>query len=95
MTIEITVKTKQKISKVEKIDDKTYKVFVKSTPTQNKANIEIVKLLSDYFNVAKSNIKIKLGGKLSVLSNPAFSKSPMDFIMFLILSKASLSSLAL
>ena len=61
MIIEITVKTKQKTSKVEKIDDKTYKVFVKSTPTQNKANIEIVKLLSDYFNVAKSDIKIKLG----------------------------------
>lgn len=61
MIIEITVKTKQKISKVEKIDERTYKVFVKSPPTQNKANVEVVKLLSEYFNVAKSDIKIKLG----------------------------------
>lgn len=61
MIIEIIVKTKQKISKVEKIDDRTYKVFVKSSPIQNKANAEIVKLLSEYFDVAKGNIKIKLG----------------------------------
>ncbi len=61
MIIEIIVKTKQKTSKVEKIDERTYKVFVKSPPTQNKANIEVVKLLSEYFNVAKSDIKIKLG----------------------------------
>lgn len=65
MIIEIVVKTKQKISKVEKIDNIHYKVFVKSSPIENKANREVIKLLSKYFDIPKSNITIKLGSKNS------------------------------
>ncbi len=61
MIIEASVKTKQKESRVEKIDEKTYKLFIKSSPIQNKANLEIIKLLSKYFNIPQSSINIKLG----------------------------------
>ncbi len=61
MTIEVLVKTKQKSSKVEKIDESHYKIFVKSSPIQNKANEEVIKLLSEYFDISKANVRIKLG----------------------------------
>ena len=65
MTIQITVKSNQKISKVEKTEEGEYKVFVKSSPIENKANIEVIKVLSEYFDIPKSSIKIKLGLKSS------------------------------
>lgn len=61
MIIEIVVKTKQREQRIEKIDDTHYKVFVKSSPIQNKANLEILNLLSEYFDIPKSSIRIKLG----------------------------------
>lgn len=63
MIIETIVKTKQKTSKVEELEDGTYKIYVKASPIDGKANIEIVKLLSKYFKVPQSNINIKLGKK--------------------------------
>lgn len=65
MTIQITVKSNQKVSKVEKIEKGEYKVFVKSSPIENKANIEVIKVLSKYFDIPKSSIKIKPGLKSS------------------------------
>jgi len=61
MTISIKVKTKQQKSKVEKLEDSSYLVSVKALPDKNKANVEIVNLLSEYFNVTKSQIEIKSG----------------------------------
>lgn len=61
MTISIKVKTKQQKSKVEKLEDGTYLVSVKALPDKNKANVEIINLLSEYFNVTKSQIEIKSG----------------------------------
>lgn len=61
MIIEIIVKTKQKTSKVEKIDDTHYKVSVKSSPIENKANVEVIKILSEYIGISKNRIRIKLG----------------------------------
>lgn len=61
MTISIKVKTKQQKSKVEKLEDSSYLVSVKALPDKNKANIEIINLLSKYFNVTKSQIEIKSG----------------------------------
>ena len=61
MTISIKVKTKQQKSKVEKLEDSSYLVSVKALPDKNKANIEIINLLSEYFNVTKSQIEIKSG----------------------------------
>ena len=49
---------------MQPIDNKTYiKVSVNSKPIENKANIELMKVISEYFNVPKSNIEIKRGSK--------------------------------
>lgn len=61
MKIELNVKTKQRFSKVEMRDDGAVNVFVKSSPIENKANLEIVRLLSKYYSIPKSNIFIKTG----------------------------------
>jgi hypothetical protein len=63
MTIETIIKTKQKTSHIEKLENGTYKIYVKASPIEGKANIEIIKLLSKYFKVPQSNINIKLGKK--------------------------------
>ena len=52
MKIELDVKTQQKFSKVEMRGDGIVNVFVKSSPIDNKANVEIVELLSEYYNAS-------------------------------------------
>lgn len=61
MKIELNVKTQQRFSKVEMGDNGVMNVFVKSSPIENKANLEIVRLLSKYYSIPKSNIFIKTG----------------------------------
>lgn len=63
MKIELNVKTQQKVSKVEMRDNGIMNVFVKSSPIENKANAEIIKLLSEYYDIPKSSISIKTGKK--------------------------------
>ena len=65
MIINVKVKTssgKQEVVKEDKEDKKvgedSYIVYLKSAPENNKANVELVKLLQRYF---KSEIKIKSG----------------------------------
>jgi len=64
MKINVKVKTNAKENKVEKIDDKIYKVFVIESPKEWKANDAIIELLADYFDVSKSNVEI-IRGKTS------------------------------
>lgn len=63
MKIELNVKTQQRFSKIEMRDDGIVNIFVKSSPIENKANLEIVKLLSEYYVIPKSSISIKTGRK--------------------------------
>ncbi|MCF7834268.1 MAG: DUF167 domain-containing protein [Candidatus Pacebacteria bacterium] len=78
MLIKIKVKTRAKTNKIEKVQDtennlhkstpqdkdiEEYLVSVKALPVKNKANEEIFKILSKYFKVPKSNIKILRGEK--------------------------------
>jgi len=65
MIIEAIVKTKQRESKIEMLENGVYKISVKSLPIENKANIEIIKMVSKYFNVAQKNISIKTGKNTS------------------------------
>ncbi len=57
----INIKTKPNSSqpKLEKISDNEYKAYIKSPPENNKANIELINLLSREFKIPVSNIKIK------------------------------------
>ncbi|MEK6873763.1 MAG: DUF167 domain-containing protein [Nanoarchaeota archaeon] len=59
----ISVKVKPKSGKQEmiKIDDNMYLVYLKSEPEDNKANIELISLVSKYFNTNHSNVIIKRG----------------------------------
>ena len=68
MIINVKVKTssgKQEVVKEDKMNEKdkrvgedSYIVYLKSAPENNKANVELVKLLQRYF---KSEVKIKSG----------------------------------
>lgn len=49
-------------NKVEKISEGDYKVWLTAPPVDGEANEQLVKILSDYFKVSKSLVKIA-GGK--------------------------------
>lgn len=61
MLIQIKVKTKQKEASVEKVENNLYLIKVKSLPIEGKANLEVIDLLAKYFEVKKSQVKIKTG----------------------------------
>ncbi len=61
MRIFVKVKPNSKVEKVEKIDEVHFVVSVKAPPVEGKANEALIKLLSDYFNIPKGNIKIVSG----------------------------------
>ncbi len=61
MIIETKVITNAKNPQVIKINDGFYKIKVVSVAEKGKANDELIKLLSQKFNVAKSKIEIIKG----------------------------------
>lgn len=61
MKITIIAKPNSKIEKIEKINDNTYKVYIKAQPIENKANRRIIELLAKYFDVPKSDVSILTG----------------------------------
>lgn len=63
MLVEVRVKTGTSQLKVEKFDSNKYFVWLNKKPTDNEANEQLVNLLKDYFNVAKSNIVVVKGLK--------------------------------
>jgi len=63
MKIVVEVKLHAKVSKIQKLDGETYRVFVKSAPIEGKANEEIISLLAKYFNIPKSSVDIVKGTK--------------------------------
>lgn len=62
MKIFITVKTKARQAKIEKSEN-GYTAHVREQPFENRANRALIKLLSEYFNVPKSDITIVSGAK--------------------------------
>ncbi len=60
MTIKIKVKPKSGKSEVIKKTEEDYEVKLKSRAENNKANIELIKLLKKYF---KTEVRIKSGLK--------------------------------
>jgi len=63
MKISVIVKTNAKENKVERINEKEFKIFVKEPAKEGKANKAIIKLLTEYFNVSRLKINIVLGLK--------------------------------
>jgi uncharacterized protein (TIGR00251 family) len=57
----VKVKPNSKQQKIEEQPDGSLTVHLKSPPVEGKANEELIKLLSDKFDVPKSYIRIKSG----------------------------------
>jgi uncharacterized protein (TIGR00251 family) len=62
MRIYIKVTPRSFKNEVIKISEGEYKVRITAPPVDGEANEALIKILSDYFKVAKSNIKI-VGGR--------------------------------
>ncbi|MCM8792678.1 MAG: DUF167 domain-containing protein [Candidatus Omnitrophica bacterium] len=61
MKIFVKVKPKAKQEKIEKISESQFRVWVKEPPQQGRANKKVIELVADYFNIAKSKVKIVSG----------------------------------
>lgn len=69
MFYNVSVIPNSKIEKVEATSENSLRVKVRAKPIEGEANRALVRLLSDYFNVPKSSIKIKSGfsGKFKII----------------------------
>lgn len=63
MLIRVKVQTRSSIEKIEEIGLEEYKVWVNAVPADNQANEAVIDLLSDYFDVPPSRIRIRSGSK--------------------------------
>lgn len=54
----VIAKPNARQEKVEKIDESTLRVSIKSPPKNNQANDEIINLLAKYFGVSPSKIRL-------------------------------------
>ena len=61
MRLTILAKPNSKVAKIEKVDETTYRVFVKEPPVSGMANRAIIDALADYFDTSKSAIRIASG----------------------------------
>jgi len=61
MIIEVHVTTNAKKKQITKMSKRHFRVSLISVPDKGKANKELLSLLSEHFNTAKSNISIIKG----------------------------------
>ncbi|RLE66081.1 MAG: hypothetical protein DRJ34_05595 [Thermoprotei archaeon] len=61
MKIFVKVRPKAGENKIEKIDNLSYKICISEEPKNGKANLAVIKLLSDYFKVSSKDIKLVSG----------------------------------
>jgi uncharacterized protein len=61
MRISVKVQPRSSKEQVVKNPDTGIKVYLKTAPVDGKANVALVRILSEYFSVNKSRIKIITG----------------------------------
>ena len=61
MKIYVVVKTRKKEEKVEKIDATHYFVFTKAVPVDGKANEAVIRILAEFFDLPKTQIRLITG----------------------------------
>jgi len=61
MKVSVVVKPGAKFEKVEETMDGELKVWLKEPAKDGLANHRLVKLLADYYDVRRSDVRIKLG----------------------------------
>ncbi len=59
MKIKVKVRPNSREQKIEQITNNEYKISLKSTPENNKANLELIKLLKKHFKKIPKIIKGK------------------------------------
>lgn len=64
MRIYVRVIPRSSRNEVKKVSEGDFRVKLTAPPVDGKANIMLLKVLSDYFNVPKSSLRI-VGGKSS------------------------------
>lgn len=63
MKISVSVVPNSKTCEVLRIDENNYKIRVDAPAVEGKANKRLIEILSEYFNVSKSSIRILKGFK--------------------------------
>jgi len=63
MIINVAVKPGSAEQEISKIDDRNLAIKLTSRAEENKANIELIKLLAKYFNTEQKNVLIIRGRK--------------------------------
>ena len=61
MKIFVSIKPNAKAKKIEKADESHFKVWVKESPVDGKANLALVKILAGHFDIAPSRVSIVSG----------------------------------
>jgi len=61
MRVDVSAKPSSSQEKIEKIGEKSFKVWVKEPPIRGMANAAISKVIADYFSVSTVNIRLVSG----------------------------------
>lgn len=61
MRIRIKVKANSKQTKIDRISNSEFTVYVKQPPREGRANAAIIKLLSEYFDIPMNSVIIERG----------------------------------
>lgn len=63
MKISVKVKTGKQLNSVKEISKDTYEISVNERPVKGSANTQVIELISQYFNISKTSVKIIKGFK--------------------------------
>ena len=63
MKINIRVKLKAKVERLQRVDEEHFEAFIKEPPIEDRANRRLICLLADYFGVSSSRVRIIAGNK--------------------------------
>ncbi|MEO8065414.1 MAG: DUF167 domain-containing protein [Candidatus Doudnabacteria bacterium] len=63
MIIKVKVQTRASFERVEEVGLDEYKVWTTAAPADNQANEALIDILSDFFDVSPSKIRIRSGHK--------------------------------
>jgi uncharacterized protein len=66
MKITVYAHPKSKVEKIEQTDKFEYHLYFNVVPESGKANRKIIEMLSEYFNIPKSNVIFRAGDRTSV-----------------------------
>lgn len=80
MIINIKVKTNSTFRKISyNHNEKSALIYTNKSPKENKANLDVINIISDYFNVSRSKVLIKSGlkskNKIVQIDNPIIPDS--------------------